>query len=269
MPVYPLRPGEKDCAFYMQTRMCKYGESCKFDHPIWVPGGEIPDWKEGAPDNADASALPERPSELPCANEIAGDSKPVQPLYAPALLHNTKAINPLADAIAPVLASPPAHFSFGAVTPAASFFPTFDPRLTQTSLGLAPNIYLQRHPECDHQQKNLFSKMSSSLLQAYQRVRYLMEPFMGAMHCPYYMKTGTCKDGATCKFDHPPPGEVMAMATSQGASASAGEEVKENGEDAQAIELQQESFLNLPKIFSPGFLFPQDHFGCIPDNVFS
>jgi len=28
------------------------------------------------------------------------------------------------------------------------------------------------------------------------------------------MKTGACKYGATCKFDHPPPGEVMAVATS-------------------------------------------------------
>ncbi|KAH7838361.1 hypothetical protein Vadar_025431 [Vaccinium darrowii] len=50
----------------------------------------------------------------------------------------------------------------------------------------------------------------------------------GAVHCPYYMKTGTCKYGATCKFDHPPPGEVMATATSQGTSASVGGEGKPN-----------------------------------------
>lgn len=30
----------------MLTRTCKFGESCKFDHPIWVPAGGIPDWKE-------------------------------------------------------------------------------------------------------------------------------------------------------------------------------------------------------------------------------
>lgn len=35
------------------------------------------------------------------------------------------------------------------------------------------------------------------------------------------MKTGTCKYGATCKFDHPPPGEVMALAGSQGTSEAA------------------------------------------------
>lgn len=46
LPVYPQRPGEKDCAHYMLTRTCKFGDSCKFDHPIWVPEGGIPDWKE-------------------------------------------------------------------------------------------------------------------------------------------------------------------------------------------------------------------------------
>lgn len=46
LPIYPQRPGEKDCAHYMLTRTCKFGESCKFDHPIWVPEGGIPDWKE-------------------------------------------------------------------------------------------------------------------------------------------------------------------------------------------------------------------------------
>lgn len=46
LPVYPQRPGEKDCAHYMLTRTCKFGDSCKFDHPMWVPEGGIPDWKE-------------------------------------------------------------------------------------------------------------------------------------------------------------------------------------------------------------------------------
>ena len=45
-PIYPQRPGEKDCAHYMLTRTCKFGDTCKFDHPVWVPEGGIPDWKE-------------------------------------------------------------------------------------------------------------------------------------------------------------------------------------------------------------------------------
>lgn len=50
-----------------------------------------------------------------------------------------------------------------------------------------------------------------------------MMSWQGAVICPYYLKTGTCKFGATCKFDHPPPGEVMGMAKSQGTSTNGGE----------------------------------------------
>ncbi|XP_062113036.1 grpE protein homolog 2, mitochondrial-like [Humulus lupulus] len=46
LPIYPQRPGEKDCVHYMQTRTCKFGDSCKFDHAIWVPEGGILVWKE-------------------------------------------------------------------------------------------------------------------------------------------------------------------------------------------------------------------------------
>ena len=46
LPIYPQRPGQKDCAHYMLTRTCKFGDTCKFDHPLWVPEGGIPDWKE-------------------------------------------------------------------------------------------------------------------------------------------------------------------------------------------------------------------------------
>lgn len=52
----------------------------------------------------------------------------------------------------------------------------------------------------------------------------------GAIHCPYYMKTGTCKYGPTCRFDHPPPGEVMSMGTTQAGPSSAVGEAKENGD---------------------------------------
>lgn len=37
------------------------------------------------------------------------------------------------------------------------------------------------------------------------------------------MKTGTCKYGATCKFDHPPPGEVMAKTASEADAPPPGE----------------------------------------------
>ncbi|KAM4080250.1 hypothetical protein ACJW30_11G000600 [Castanea mollissima] len=377
LPIYPQRPGEKDCAHYMLTRTCKFGDSCRFDHPIWVPEGGIPDWKEvpplattteslperpGMPDcpfflktqrckfglrckfnhpkdklvtevaaeNAGLSALPERPSEPPCAFYMKtgkckfgptckfNHPKDIQiPLlgqengngeqteltikalatadailanslasYTPALIYNSKglpvrpgeadcpfylktgsckygatcrynhpdrhAINPPAAAIGlPIVASPATNLNIGVVNPAASIYQTIDPRLAQPTVG--PTIYPQRpgQIECDFYMKTGECKFGenckfhhpidrsapSLLKQAQQQAVKLTLAGLprreGAVLCPYYLKTGTCKFGATCKFDHPPPGEVMAMATSQGTSAAVEGDEKE-------VELLQE-----------------------------
>lgn len=54
------------------------------------------------------------------------------------------------------------------------------------------------------------------------------EMLQGAIICPFYLKNAICKYGAACKFDHPPPGEAIAMASVQGtASGSVETEVKE------------------------------------------
>ncbi|GER33845.1 zinc finger CCCH domain-containing protein 37 [Striga asiatica] len=352
LPVYPQRPGEKDCAYYMQTRTCKFGETCKFDHPIWVPEGGIQDWKEvpplpsealperpgepdcpyflktqrckfginckfnhpkdriappGATEEGDVSILPERPSEPPCTfymktgkckfgstckfhhpkgvqissgegnevqNKIFGDIKTLQQTFAPALLHNTKGLpirpgeedcpfylktgsckygvtcrynHPDRYSIAPsLLTSPATHYNFGLVAPTAS--------LTQTTLGLGvglgPTIYPQRpgQIECDYYMKTGACKFGNSCkfhhpidranpkapaaVSQQENVKLTLAGLPrreGSIHCPYYMKTGTCKFGATCKFDHPPPGEVLTSATSQGVSSTAVGEEKENG----------------------------------------
>lgn len=30
---YPVRPGTKDCQFYLRTGRCGYGENCCYNHP--------------------------------------------------------------------------------------------------------------------------------------------------------------------------------------------------------------------------------------------
>ena len=30
----PVRPGEKECSYFMKTGMCKYGETCRWHHPL-------------------------------------------------------------------------------------------------------------------------------------------------------------------------------------------------------------------------------------------
>lgn len=58
---YPLRPGEADCRDYLRTGRCKYGESCKYNHPPNVEsGGGV------RPINPSEPLFPIRPTEPPC-----------------------------------------------------------------------------------------------------------------------------------------------------------------------------------------------------------
>jgi len=50
------------------------------------------------------------------------------------------------------------------------------------------------------------------------------------------MKTGTCKYGVACKFDHPPPGEAVAMAAGQGTGVAVAVGVDGNGAAGSVME---------------------------------
>lgn len=34
---YPVRPGERDCQYYLRTGLCGYGSSCRYNHPTPLP----------------------------------------------------------------------------------------------------------------------------------------------------------------------------------------------------------------------------------------
>jgi len=59
--LYPIRPGEQDCRDYLRTGRCKYGESCKYNHPLNVEsGGGVKPTNPGEP------LFPIRPMEPAC-----------------------------------------------------------------------------------------------------------------------------------------------------------------------------------------------------------
>lgn len=200
----PMRLGEVDCPFYLKTGSCKYGATCRYNHP------------------------------------------------------DRNAINPPAAAIGhAIVASPAANLNVGVVNPVTSILHPIDPRLSQT-MGVGPTIYPQRpgQMECDFYMKtgeckfgerckfhHPIDRSAPTATKLQQNIRLTLAGFPrreGTIICPFYLKTGTCKYGVTCKFDHPPPGEVMAMATSQGASTSAGEEANgDEKEDETAKEEEQ------------------------------
>ncbi|CAK7326011.1 unnamed protein product [Dovyalis caffra] len=210
-PIYPQRPGEKDCAHYMLTRTCKFGDTCKFDHPVWVPEGGIPDWKEvpliltsetfperpgepdcpyflktqrckyglnckfnhpkenlslGASENAEVSALPERPSEPPCAFYMkTGKCK----FGTSCKFHHPKDIQ----------------------IPLAGLGNDNGPQTDSVfkNEGITGDFNMIKAPV----------SVSPALL--YNSKGLPVRP--GEVDCPFYLKTGSCKYGATCRYNHP------------------------------------------------------------------
>jgi hypothetical protein len=53
----------------------------------------------------------------------------------------------------------------------------------------------------------------------------------GAEACAFYMRSGTCRYGPHCKFDHPPPQEAIAKLQ----AAGNGDEEKKKGEAKEGL----------------------------------
>lgn len=180
----PVRPGEPDCPFYLKTGSCKYGATCRYNHP------------------------------------------------------DRYAINPPIAAIShPIVATPAAGLNIGVIDPAASIYQT----LAQPTVGVGPTVYPQRFGqiECDYYMKTgeckfgelckfhhpidrsavaLSAPKAVPVQDANVKLTLAGLPRREGVICVYYLKTGTCKYGASCKFDHPPPVEVMGMGATQGTS---------------------------------------------------
>ncbi|KAK3042687.1 LOW QUALITY PROTEIN: hypothetical protein RJ639_000939, partial [Escallonia herrerae] len=254
LPVYPQRPGEKDCAHYMLTRTCKFGESCKFDHPFWVPEGGIPDWKE-VPVDTTTESLPERPGEPDCPVSksfffpslfvLISCHKCINFLSSIVTLNMSqyflktqrckfglrcKFNHPKAPVNAPENADvsilperpsePPCAFytktgkcKFGATCKFHHPKDIFIPSVGQENGGGGQAQAVKNEPIGDmNPVKPLFAP---ALLHNSKGLPIRL----GEVDCPFYLKTGSCKYGATCRYNHPdryansapPAGSAYAM----------------------------------------------------------
>ncbi|CAH8359841.1 unnamed protein product [Eruca vesicaria subsp. sativa] len=199
LPVYPQRAGEKDCTHYMQTRTCKFGEGCKFDHPIWVPEGGIPDWKEAPVVPNDE--YPERPGEPDCPYYVKTQRckyglrcKFNHPKTAAAVTVE----NP--DPLPERPSEPPCTFymktgkcKYGLT---CKFHHPKDIQLPTSSQDNGSSEAVASEPDATNNPHVTFAPA------AYHNSKGLpVRP--SEVDCPFYLKTGSCKYGATCRYNHP------------------------------------------------------------------
>ncbi|CAK9178040.1 unnamed protein product [Ilex paraguariensis] len=188
---YPLRPDEKECSYYLKTGQCKFGSTCKFHHPlpsgISLPASARPFYptvqSHSAPSPEQSggtltSYRVARPPLLP-GSYVPGAYGPV--LLSPGVVHMPN-WTPYSGPISPVL-SPGAQPSVGA----ASLYGMS--QLSSSAPALAgpyPHLPPSAGPSSSSQNDRLFPDRP------------------GEPECQYYMKTGDCKFGLSCRYHHPP-----------------------------------------------------------------
>ncbi|KAG0454857.1 hypothetical protein HPP92_024149 [Vanilla planifolia] len=217
LPVYPQRPGEKDCAHYMMTRTCKFGDACKFDHPIWVPEGGIPDWKE-IPLVPTSESLPERPGEPDCPYFM----KTQKCKYGPRCKfnHPTEKLNALVAVTQSDEITVNSDLPERPLEPICAFYAKtgnckfggnckfHHPKDILVQLAgkdaatAAKNELASNNNDAssgDPKKLSTFVPITAALFHNSKGLP--IRP--GETDCPFYLKTGSCKYGANCRYNHP------------------------------------------------------------------
>ncbi|XP_051129643.1 zinc finger CCCH domain-containing protein 32-like [Andrographis paniculata] len=194
---YPLRPGEKECSYYIKTGQCKFGITCKFHHPQ-PSGAQVPPPNNPNPGPSHLSVYPTMQSPAQSSQQY-GVLPGNWPVARPAMIPGSYVPGSYGPMLFPPGIVPiPGWTPYPApVNPAAS--PGSQPTVGAGSMygltqlpppGTAYSVpYLSSPsagPSSSNQKENAFPERP------------------GQPECQYYLRTGDCKFGSTCKYHHPP-----------------------------------------------------------------
>ncbi|KAK1405473.1 Zinc finger CCCH domain-containing protein 3 [Heracleum sosnowskyi] len=251
--LYPDRPGEPDCIYFMRTGMCGYGANCRFNHPsnlglqIGQYGAELPQ-RVGQPDCGyflktgtckygasckyhhprdrhgagplvlNTLGLPMRQDENPCPHYMrTGACK---------FGIGCKFHHPQPDSAVPVT-GPAAYGSTASWSSPKSTYVSAPRSGSQTYMPVMypPSQGMVSTPEWNTYMSNLSPAPSTNF--------YGELGFSGPVplssagisnlperpdqpECRYFMNTGSCKYGADCKYNHPREKIAQIAASSLG-----------------------------------------------------
>ncbi|KAK4788168.1 hypothetical protein SAY86_019487 [Trapa natans] len=187
---YPLRPGEKECSYYLKTGQCRFGITCKFHHPL--PAGS----------SMSASAAQffppvQSPTVTPVPEQYGGAAtslRVARPMYPGSYVPR---------AYGHLLISP-------GVVPMTGWSPYSAPISPALSPGAQPTVGVASLYDVSQ-----LSSLSSAIKVSYPPAHSPAGPSRygqkeqkfperpGEPHCQYYMRTGDCKFGSSCHYNHP------------------------------------------------------------------
>ncbi|PPR86998.1 hypothetical protein GOBAR_AA33688 [Gossypium barbadense] len=160
---YPERPGEPDCSYYIRTGLCRFGATCRFNHP---------------PNRKLAIAAARMKGEFP---ERVGQPECQACTYS--LFSHVLTMLLLLHAIYNVQCMINKKYS------------KYYLKTGTCKFGATCKFH---HPR---EQAGIAGRVSLNIL------GYPFRP--NETECAYYLRTGQCKFGSTCKFHHPQPTNMM------------------------------------------------------------
>ncbi|XP_004309682.1 PREDICTED: zinc finger CCCH domain-containing protein 32 [Fragaria vesca subsp. vesca] len=187
---YPLRPGESECSYYLKTGQCKFGLTCKFHHP--QPAGTT------VPASAPQFYQSVQSPSVPMPEQFGGQSTGLR-VARPPLLPGSY----VQGAYGPVLIPP-------GVVPIPSWNPYSAPLSPALSPGAQPTVGatslygLTQLSSPPHALARPYTSVPSSVGPSSSSPNEQTFPERpGEPECQYYLRTGDCKFGPSCRYHHP------------------------------------------------------------------
>ncbi|KAF2314960.1 hypothetical protein GH714_037336 [Hevea brasiliensis] len=171
---YPLRPGEKECSYYLKTGQCKFGLTCKFHHPH--PAGT------SMPESAPQFYQPVQSPSITIPDQYGGASTSLR-------------VRP------PILPGSYVQGAYGPVLFPLEWFLFLVGVLTR---GWATSLYGITQLSSSAPAAGPYPSPSSAagLSIGIQKEQPFPER-PGEPECQYYLRTGDCKFGSSCRYHHP------------------------------------------------------------------
>ncbi|KAJ6804013.1 zinc finger CCCH domain-containing protein 33-like isoform X1 [Iris pallida] len=172
----PLRQDEKSCPYYMRNGTCKFGIACKFNHPQPATMGPVFP-AAGAPAYGPSGSPMVPSSNIPLINGLS-----TWPLARPPYIPS------------PRIQGLPAYMPF-ILPPSQGTMPV--QQGWSTYMGTASHL-----PYTDVLEPTQTSSTKPYAQSGSSTAANLPER-PNQPECQYYMKTGSCKYGTSCKYNHP------------------------------------------------------------------
>lgn len=197
---FPLRQGEKECSYYMKTGQCKFGRSCKFHHP--QPAGIQ------LPVQSPVAQLPPVPAPVPppalyppMQSPSGSSSQQYGVVARPPLVQGSYVQGPYGTMlISPGMVPFPSW-----VGPYMAPLSPLPSPSNQPPVGLGPlHGITQLSPSAPAYTGQYQPIPSLSGLSISSQKEHQFPDRPGQPNCQYFMRTGDCKFGSSCRYHHPP-----------------------------------------------------------------